>query len=306
MALPFPVTHQHQYIGSARCAFVSNGELKHIGTFEECVTNSGGKLHLVSHNAEESGEKAEITVEDEDSCPDPLVIQEAKIKSPEAPKKSVLSDKTENNQEEKTITGVVTKATFLHYARSTGSLWWAFALMVLFLVTQALQLASIAMLGRWSEYPPDRQQSATIVVTILLLGGGLCVCSIIRSVASFALALRASKKLHDSMASAVLRAKIEFFDTNPSGRILNRFSADVGSNDDLLPQTLFDFLMCAFLVTGSLVTAVAAIPFILIIMPPLIWYFFRVRNMFVVTSRELKRIEGLSRSPIYAMLNESI
>ena len=124
--------------------------------------------------------------------------------------------------------------------------------------------------------------------------------------ASCALALRGSKKLHDAMTSAVLRAKIEFFDTNPSGRILNRFSADVGSIDDLLSLTLFYFFVSAFLVGGSLITAVVAIPFILIIMPPLIWYFIRVRNMFVVTSRELKRIEGLSRSPIYAMLNESI
>lgn len=52
-----------------------------------------------------------------------------------------------------------------------------------------------------------------------------------RSVAFLRQALLASKKLHDSMTSAVLRSKIEFFDTNPSGRILNRFSADVGSND---------------------------------------------------------------------------
>ena len=108
------------------------------------------------------------------------------------------------------------------------------------------------------------------------------------------------------MASAVIGEKIDFFDTNPSGRLLNRFSADIGSNDDLLPITVFGFFVCALLVGGSLITAVVAIPFILIIMPPLIWYFLRVWNIFVVASRELKRIEGLSRSPIYAMLNESI
>ena len=149
---------------------MSNGELKHIETFEECVANSGGELHRVSHNAEESGEKFEITVEDEDSCSNQLVIQEAKVKSSEALRKSTMYVRSENNQEEITITGVVTKATFLNYARSTGRIWWPFALVVLFIVTQALQLASIAMLGRWSEYPPGRQQSPTIVVTILLLG----------------------------------------------------------------------------------------------------------------------------------------
>jgi ABC-type multidrug transport system fused ATPase/permease subunit len=57
---------------------------------------------------------------------------------------------------------------------------------------------------------------------------------------SFSLTIKASRKLHDEMAKAVLRAKISFFDTrNPLlGHVLNRFSADVGSNDDMLPQTL--------------------------------------------------------------------
>ena len=59
----------------------------------------------------------------------------------------------------------------------------------------------------------------------------MLLLSFYRSIAFLKQSLRASKQLHDSMTSAVLRAKLEFFDTNPSGRILNRFSADIGSND---------------------------------------------------------------------------
>ncbi len=87
---------------------------------------------------------------------------------------------------------------------------------------------------------------------------------------------------------------------------MNRFSSDVGSNDDLLPTTLFDFLVIAFLVLGSLVSAVTVLPVTLVAIPPLVWYFVRVRRTFVTTSRELKRIEGLARSPIFAMLSESL
>ena len=111
-----------------------------------------------------------------------------------------------------------------------------------------------------------------------------------RAFMSFHLMIQASKKLHDDMTHAVLRAKIEFFDINPLGRILNRFSSDVGSNDDQLPTTFYDFLVISFLVLGALTSAVIVLPVTLVVVPPLIYYFYRVRRTFVTTSRELKRI----------------
>ena len=44
------------------------------------------------------------------------------------------------------------------------------------------------------------------------------------------------------MLSSIVKAKIRFFDLNPIGRIMNRFSKDIGNIDDTLPVTLFDFL----------------------------------------------------------------
>lgn len=104
----------------------------------------------------------------------------------------------------------------------------------------------------------------------------------------------------------MLRAKAGFFDTNPLGRILNRFSADIGITDDQLPHTLYDFSMLAFLVLGALITTVSTLPFVLLSVPFLGWYFVSVRSVFVTSSRELKRLEGLARSPIFAMLSESL
>ena len=44
------------------------------------------------------------------------------------------------------------------------------------------------------------------------------------------------------MLNSILKAKIRFFDLNPIGRIMNRFSKDIGNVDETLPHTLFDFL----------------------------------------------------------------
>jgi len=108
------------------------------------------------------------------------------------------------------------------------------------------------------------------------------------------------------MTAAVLRAKIEFFDINPLGRILNRFSADIGIADDMLPMTFYDFFMTFFLVVGGVITAAAVLPFILVAFPFLAVYFLQLRKIFVTTSRELKRFEGLARSPIFSMMSESL
>lgn len=69
---------------------------------------------------------------------------------------------------------------------------------------------------------------------------------------------------------------------------------------------MFDFLVILFLVVGALISALVVLPVALIFVPPLVWYFLRVRRIFVTTSRELKRLEGLARSPIFAMLSESL
>jgi len=132
------------------------------------------------------------------------------------------------------------------------------------------------------------------------------VLTLVRSAAGFHLTTKASDRLHNGMIESVLRAKIEFFDTNPLGRILNRFSADVGSNDDLLPLTLFDFLTLAFMAVGAIVTTCTVLPFTIVAIAPLVWYFLGVRNIFVTTTRELKRLEGLARSPIFAVMGESL
>jgi ATP-binding cassette subfamily C (CFTR/MRP) protein 4 len=108
------------------------------------------------------------------------------------------------------------------------------------------------------------------------------------------------------MLRSVLRAQISFFDTNPQGRILNRFSADVGICDETLPLTVYDFAVGFFVVLGSVATAVTVLPFILLTLPLLLWMFWYLRRIFVATSRELKRLEGMGRSPIFIMLSESL
>lgn len=54
--------------------------------------------------------------------------------------------------------------------------------------------------------------------------------------------INASNNLHNNMFSKIVYGPMYFFNTNPSGRILNRFSKDMGCVDEMLPLTLGDAL----------------------------------------------------------------
>lgn len=331
------VTHQHRFLErETRCIWMHGGRIECDGSYWECVEASGGRIVMVSsasmvslQNAEEDEEKKSddtgvalqvptrndrnengaspkgVAVKDEENEKLDSTTKVCNISKDDDDSDSQVD---EDSCKEMNQVGNVQWATFFNYMRAMpGGLCSCTIIMILFAITQGSVLASVAATGKWSELPADEQTSNT---TILWAVGGLVGCvivlAVVRAFASFVLTVEASRQLHDDMTMSVLRARIEFFDTNPLGRILNRFSADVGSNDDLLPVTLFDFLVISFMVVGALISAVTVLPVTLIFVPPLVWYFLRVRRIFVTTSRELKRIEGLARSPIFAMLSESL
>lgn len=74
----------------------------------------------------------------------------------------------------------------------------------------------------------------TVLITLAV------VVFIYRTVAFFRFCLRCAGIVHMKMVRAVIRAKMEFFHDNSSGRILNRFTKDTESMDVLLPNMTLD------------------------------------------------------------------
>lgn len=75
-----------------------------------------------------------------------------------------------------------------------------------------------------------------LIYTCLTVFGTLCFLG--HSFTFYQMCLRISVNLHDMMFRAISRAKMLFFNVNPSGRILNRFSRNVDSVDSELPYTM--------------------------------------------------------------------
>lgn len=82
----------------------------------------------------------------------------------------------------------------------------------------------------------------TYIITYAILMAIATYVYVHRTFAFFFMCLRASMKLHDKLFRGVTRAAMFFYNNNPSGRILNRFSRDISNIDTLLPPSLIDCL----------------------------------------------------------------
>ncbi|CAG0897047.1 unnamed protein product [Darwinula stevensoni] len=138
-----------------------------------------------------------------------------------------------------------------------------------------------------------------IVVALFLL-------SIFRTVLFFYICMNSSINLHSCMFKSVLRAPVAFFDNNPVGRILNRFSNDVGASDDMLPPTACDSLGVAFHILGVSVLLCIVNYYVIICTIVIMVAFSCLRHFYLNTARDLKRLESITRSPVFSHLSASL
>lgn len=116
-----------------------------------------------------------------------------------------------------------------------------------------------------------------------------------RSISFYKTSVHASQNLHDSMFKGCVSTSMRFYDTNPSGRILNRFSKDMGSVDELLPKAILDASQIILSMLGTIVVTVIVNPWFLIPIVFLAVIFMYVRRIYLKTSKNIKRLEGISK-----------
>lgn len=138
------------------------------------------------------------------------------------------------------------------------------------------------------------------------LVGGAFVFVVIRAYGFLLVSLRCSQRLHDKMVLAVLQAPVLFFDTNPVGRVMNRFSKDISCLDELLPKAFLMSMQLVLLMLSGVLIPIVTNPWLLTVIAPLTLVVLYISRYYLKTSRDLKRLESSCRSPVFSHISETL
>lgn len=132
------------------------------------------------------------------------------------------------------------------------------------------------------------------------------LCAVIASFAQLKLAWQASISIHDSLLQKLFNATMTFFDTTPSGHIMNRASTDIAVVDDELP-TNFSVIIYTTTTVLSILSAVAFItPIILILIVPAMLTLILLQNVYVPASRNIQSLACQYTSPLIKHFTETL
>ncbi|GAA6213804.1 canalicular multispecific organic anion transporter 1 [Lates japonicus] len=209
-------------------------------------------------------------------------------------------------------TGQVKFSVFVQYLQAMG---WGYAVTV-FLLYFTQNVAFIGQnlwLSDWTNdaveyynrtYPSWKRDTRVGVFGVLGVVQGLFVFLGTLSLANASVA--ASRILHSRLLNNILRVPMLFFDTTPIGRVVNRFAKDIFTVDEAIPQSFRSWVLCLLGVLGTLFVICLATPFFTIVIVPLALVYYFVQRFYVATSRQLRRLDSVSRSPIYSHFSETV
>ncbi|CAH1274300.1 ABCC1 [Branchiostoma lanceolatum] len=213
-------------------------------------------------------------------------------------------------QKEVAETGRVKTSVFVEYLKSVG-ITLSVVICLLYCAQNAASIYSNIWLSEWSnDQPINGTQDAGLRDLRLGVYGALGIAQGLFSMcSSFALAigaLFASTTLHASLMNNILHLPMAFFDTTPLGRVLNRFSRDIYTVDQIIPMCMQMFLYTFLSTFSTVIVMTYSTPLILVAVVPSVLLYLFIQRFYVATSRQLKRIESISRSPIYSHFGETV
>ena len=225
--------------------------------------------------------------------------------------KKAVKDANKIVSAEKAQQGRVKLSHYIYFIRKAGIGFFGFIL-ISYVLSEVAMLGSSILLSHWSdavdasEKQFTKQEHLAFVQYLAIFIVVSMVALLSRTMCTYLRAAVAGKAIHNRALEGLFHSPMSFFDTNPSGRILNRFSSDVDVLDLKLPNMMEQILKTSMNLSTVLVLVVWYTPAVLFLFVPIMTIAIVIQILFARTQRQLKRLEAINKSPIFAHFSETI
>ena len=284
------VTHQLHVI--PKCDYIilmHDGKIIEKGNYNELVASNGEFTKLIS---EYGGIGQETTTETKETIEKPI-------------EKKVEDVKVLMQTEEKAV-GAVKSTVWLTYLRVCGGFSAAMSVTLMLILNNIFSVGNSFWLTVWTNKQIPGFVDSNYIAVFWGSAAGYCFSVFIISAYLGYINIKASRMLHDSALTRIMHSPIQFFDSTPLGRILNRFSKDVDEIDSTLTDTIRMFLFTLASSIASFALIIYATPLFAAVIVPLLLVYYFIQKIYRSTARELKRYDAISRSPFYAHFQETL
>ncbi|XP_068658833.1 ABC transporter C family member 14-like [Aristolochia californica] len=304
------VTHQVDFLHNVDLILVMReGRIVQSGKYDDML-KSGTDFEVLVSAHETSMELVEVSNKNQHEKPvkqNSLKQRESTVENGavEPPKSEKGTSKLiEDEQRE---TGNVSWHVYKLYATEAYGWWGVISVVGVSLAWQASLMAS----DYWLAFETSEDNSASFkpklfISVYSIIAAVSIVLVFFRAFLIAILGLKTAQIFFSQILNSILHAPISFFDTTPSGRVLSRASTDQ-TNIDLFLPFFVGITVAMFITVLSIViiTCQVAWPTFFLILP-LGWLNFWYRRYYLSSSRELTRLDSITKAPVIHHFSESV
>ncbi|XP_047314972.1 ABC transporter C family member 4-like [Impatiens glandulifera] len=304
------VTHQVDFLYNADLILVMrDGMIVQSGKYNQLV-KSGKDFSSIVAAYESSMELVGKNITTTVSTENPEEV----LKSPHAPSSSVALERSRSEKgsgsklikDEEREVGHVNAEVYKDYCTEAYGWWGVASVVAVSLLWQGSFVGSDYWLADETKASNSSFAPPLFIGVYTIIAVISCVLVLMRGVLVAFLGLKTAQKFFDQTLHSILHAPMSFFDTTPSGRILTRASSDQTNIDFIIPMFLSLALVMYFsFLSIVVVTCMNAWP-ITILVIPLIWMNIWYRRYYIASSRELSRLDSITKAPVIHHFSETI
>ena len=302
------VTHSIQYLSNVDFIIVmEDGQISQSGTYEQLLKSHGAFSKFLKETT--VSKRIEKPMKDHQKFY--ILNNDTQISSPiatldngDVELNELNKDKYALVKDEEMSLKNVKFDIYLYYLKSL-SIWYFILSLMLYLFDYLFLIGQNIWLSVWSTSSIENSYYQNLAI-YCLMGVMQSVMLLIGIVILTLRTLKASIVLHGNLSDHILFSTMEFFDTTPVGRILNRFSKDIDDIDIMIPQFLKQHITEQFVFLSTLALICYSDPILILVILPVLGLFLMVQKYYLIISRGFKRLVSVTRSPINSCVTECV